>query len=92
MSGHGLGVFVICPLEACAGSFVCMSDAGTMQNHNMSLQLGHLRLGPDTFFSCLGLFYAIIYLFLCFVFSFIVIQQHSCIADTVQFTRGCMSC
>lgn len=31
MSGHGLGVFVICPLEACAGSFVCMSGAGTMQ-------------------------------------------------------------
>lgn len=56
MSGHGLGVFVICPLEACAGSFVCMSGAGTMQNHNMSSQSGHLRLGPDTFFSCLGFF------------------------------------
>lgn len=85
MSGHGLGVFVICPLEACAGSFVCMSGAGTMQNHNMSSQSGHLRLGPDTFFSCLGFFYAIIYL-LCaggpIIFTCIVIRG-CCAADTV---------
>lgn len=56
MSGHGLGVFVICPLEACTGSFVCMSGAGTMQNHNMSLQSGHRRLGPNTFFHVWVLF------------------------------------
>lgn len=88
MSGHGLGVFVICPLEACASSFVCMSGAGTMQNHNMSLQSEHLRLGPDTFFHAwvfFCFFYAIIYLFCAggpIVFTCVVVQG-CCAADTV---------
>lgn len=63
MSGHGLGVFVIWPLEACAGSFVCMSGIGTMQNYNMSLQSGHLWFGPDTFFHVWVLFTLLFILF-----------------------------
>lgn len=49
MSGHGLGVFVICPLEAFAGSFVCASGVVTMPNYNMrhNVQSGYLRLGTD---------------------------------------------
>lgn len=43
------------PLSACQALAQC-------KNHNMSLQSGHLRLGPDTFSSCLGFIYAI-YLF-----------------------------
>lgn len=50
MSGPGLGVFVICPLEACTGSFVLASGVGTFSKHNMSAQSGHLRLRTDTGF------------------------------------------
>lgn len=35
MSGHGLGVFVICPLEARIGSFVWVSGMGTMSQYTM---------------------------------------------------------
>lgn len=53
MSGPGLGVFVICPLEGCAGSFVFASGVATFSQHNMSVQSGHLGLRTDTGFSCL---------------------------------------
>lgn len=53
MSGPGLGVFVICPLEGCAGSFVFASGVATFSQHNMSVQSGHLGLRTDTRFSCL---------------------------------------
>lgn len=58
MSGHGLGVFVICPLEACTGSFVCTSGVGTMPKHNMqhNVQSGYLGLETDRI-SCLEFYF-----------------------------------
>lgn len=45
------GVFVICPppLPRLRSSFVCVSAAATMRDHNMSLQPGHRRFGPTRF-------------------------------------------
>lgn len=51
MSGHGLGVFVICPLEAYTTSFVCASGVGTISNHNIPMQSGHLGLLTEDFMS-----------------------------------------
>lgn len=51
MSGHGLGVFVICPLEAYTTSFVCASGVGTISNHNIPMQPGNLGLLTEDFMS-----------------------------------------
>lgn len=89
MSGHGLGVFVICPLEACAGSFVCMSGAGTMQNHNMSLQSGHLRLGPDTFFHVWVLLMLLFIFFVLGVPLFLLVLLFGVVVQLIPFNlRG----
>lgn len=54
MSGPGLGVFVICPLEGCTGSFVFASGVATFSQNNMSVPSGRRGLRTDTGFSCLG--------------------------------------
>lgn len=43
------GVFVIRPPPRLRGSFVCVSAAATMPDHNMCLQPGHRRLSPTPF-------------------------------------------
>lgn len=49
MSGSGLRVFVICPLEGCIGSFVFTSGVATFSQHNIFM---HFRLNDPNSETC----------------------------------------